>query len=219
MISAPTLVFSPHADDETLGMGGVIHHLRRQGCPVSVRVFAMSDHQSTRHGRWIDTEDRREEFRRAMGALGVDDFEVYGWPEGELDRVPLKELVTRMDADLATVRPASVFYPHPEHHQDHRQVHRAVQAALRPRFGTPGPQVFMYEYPYAADWPPAVEHAGELAVRLTAGDAAAKTQAMAAYGSQLSPSFCEHLVEQGRLLGQRHGASFAERLWFVRGSV
>jgi LmbE family N-acetylglucosaminyl deacetylase len=37
----PTLIISPHPDDETLSVGGLIHYLRRN--PIDVSVIAVTD--------------------------------------------------------------------------------------------------------------------------------------------------------------------------------
>jgi len=72
-MQSPAVVFSPHYDDETLGVGGTIILKRRLGARVHL-VFMTDGSRSHAHamegGRLAAL--RRTEALRAASALGVD---------------------------------------------------------------------------------------------------------------------------------------------------
>jgi len=88
------LVFSPHPDDETLGLGGFIHEARRRGADVHVAFLTSGDGFSlcaaARYRRWPNRSrmrqlaaDREEEARTALSKLGVprDHVDFFGYPD------------------------------------------------------------------------------------------------------------------------------------------
>lgn len=113
------LVFAPHADDESLGMGGTIALHSLLGDDVIVICF-------TWHGptRWA-------ELQRACAVLGCDvRTPDDSFQDGHLDD-DRQRLVTAMDSCLAMFRPTTVYLPYPSLHQDHRAVFEAGTAACR----------------------------------------------------------------------------------------
>jgi LmbE family N-acetylglucosaminyl deacetylase len=115
--ACPTVIISPHPDDETLGAGGLIAYQRRQGIPVV--VVAVTDGEAAYDDSPGLGDLRREEQNRALAELGVDvchtvrlelsDSAVTGC-EAELTNL-LLPLVAR---DTLLVAPWSLD-PHPDH--------------------------------------------------------------------------------------------------------
>ena len=107
------VVFSPHYDDETLGVGGTI--LRKRSSGAAVHLVFMTD-GSRSHARVMEGTQlavvRRQEAIEASQALGVARSQVtfLEFPEGRLAQ-HAAEAVTRVAALLADLDCNQVFVP------------------------------------------------------------------------------------------------------------
>jgi LmbE family N-acetylglucosaminyl deacetylase len=137
-IPAPSIVFSPHQDDEVLGCGGMIAVKRAASADVSV-VF-LGDGTGA-HGALLPathrSRQRYDEARAATSALGVDPGEVQflGLVENHIDDAFRGKTPSPLVEQLARViderMPDEVFVPSRwEPHADHRATFFAVKAAL-----------------------------------------------------------------------------------------
>ncbi len=136
---SPILVLSPHADDETLGCGGLI--ARAAALQASPTVAFLTDGGASHRGSptWPTTRlvaARREEARAAVRALGGGEPIFLDWPDarpasagGEVWRATLDQL-----GELSA-GPRAVFAPWPfEAHCDHEAA-AGLGAALAARLG------------------------------------------------------------------------------------
>lgn len=138
------LVIAPHADDEVLGCGGTVARRAAEGWEVHVVVAALP--QRTDAERTL----RQSELEAAAAILGVARTSVLlEADDPDLDRIPRRELVARLDRHVTSVPYEQVLFPYPSHHQDHRLLSEASFSALRPRPALASLHVAaMYEYPY-----------------------------------------------------------------------
>ncbi|MEA2060808.1 MAG: PIG-L family deacetylase, partial [Thermodesulfobacteriota bacterium] len=110
----PYLVFSPHPDDETLGMGGVIALAARSGIEVHV-VFVTSG------GKGGNVEVRIKESEAASEILGVRKRFYLNLPDRGVFSARLKG--EQLYEIFKEVSPVTVFLPSfQEFHPDHRAV-------------------------------------------------------------------------------------------------
>ncbi|GAB4356798.1 MAG: hypothetical protein Kow0060_09750 [Methylohalobius crimeensis] len=128
----PWLVFAPHPDDETFGMGGALLLARENRIPVTVVVLT-----DGRLGGGDDValvEAREREARAAAERLGIQTIDF--WREPDRDLRPTPALVAKVGELLKQAAPATVFFPSPmEYHPDHRATARSVwEAAGRAGF-------------------------------------------------------------------------------------
>lgn len=124
----PWLVFAPHPDDESFGMGGTLIRARDTGIPVHI-VFVTDgargggDAQATREVRKKEAESAC----RYLNARGV-----HFWEQPDRALRPREELANKVAALAAEVSPACVFIPSLlEPHPDHRTTARIVWGGLR----------------------------------------------------------------------------------------
>ena len=118
------VVWSPHADDETLGMGGTIAKHVDSG--DQVRVLHVAGHRDSQ---------RTVEFFAACSQLGLSGQECgepWQWTERAEDRYwdgelahEVPRLVRTMDEFHRRFAPDTVYLPYPSHHPDHRAVYEA----------------------------------------------------------------------------------------------
>lgn len=115
------IVLAPHADDETLGMGGSLRILSDQGKKIKVVVFTKGEKaepdvtKQQRHAQM-----RQKEALKAFKVLGVTEYEFLGFPD--------RELSDNMDAGAKAIRtivddfkPDALYSPSMlELHPDHR---------------------------------------------------------------------------------------------------
>jgi LmbE family N-acetylglucosaminyl deacetylase len=191
----PALVVAPHADDETLGCGGLLALKRARGEPVEV-VFVTDSAGSPEAAPAAGlAARRRREALAALAVLGTAAQHVHflDAPDGRLNRLTPTEsrrVLTALAAVLEKIRPAEVFLPYlgegsTEHDAAGQLTRDAVAAAgLTPR---------LWEYPVWAWWNP-VRLAGQLSkpaqnftLRLGAARAT-KLSALACHASQLEPA-------------------------------
>ena len=211
------LIVAPHADDETLGCGGLIMHaLNFCSGKVRVLIAALGHEAST------TTEQTQGELDAAMKVLGVEDYRVL-WPgyQGRLNEVRTSALITSLDKELSDFRPTAVFAPYASHHQDHRTLYEAVVASMRPRSVTLPIELFaLFEYPYAAAWPAPDLPGGKFYLTISEGYLARKLAALAEYKTQFArDTWCslEHVESWARQRGHEVGRTAAEAFWVVRG--
>lgn len=177
-LAAPSLVFSPHQDDETLGCGGLIALKRARGVPVTV-VFVTDGRTS--HARYLDpAELARRRRAEAVGACAV-----LGVPEDQVLFLDFRDGELGAHVEAAADRIATVLRAHPDHlllapyagdtTSDHQATLAAVQAAVRRL--SPGDARTLLEYPvwFWHHWPwvcPPVSRRLELPGAVLAGMAA-----------------------------------------------
>jgi LmbE family N-acetylglucosaminyl deacetylase len=138
----PWLVFAPHADDETFGMGGSLLLARNQG--IETHVVIVTDGALGGDGdRQALIKERAEEARRACGALGVTQLYFMEEPDREL-RVNKRTLAKTKEL-IRSTKAASVFFPTPlEYHPDHRSTADLVWTARNELLEFDG-QMYSYE--------------------------------------------------------------------------
>ncbi len=152
-LQGSAVVVAPHPDDETLGCGGTI--AKKIAAGAAVRVVVLSDggkshrHMPASHLAAI----RRQEFREATGALGVEQHAatLLGLPDGEL-QTHIPAAASQIAALLQEHAPRQIFIPYRhEPPADHRAAHAAALQAVRER----GESLTVYEYPvwFWARWP------------------------------------------------------------------
>ena len=126
--AGPWVVFAPHADDETFGMGGSLLLASQQGietCVVIVTNGALGG-----EGDPTQIIERRiQEARAATTALGVTELIFLSQPDRSLGVNP--ELIEEVKSILARLNPASVFFPSVlEFHPDHRATAQLVWQSI-----------------------------------------------------------------------------------------
>lgn len=188
-----TLIITPHFDDETIGCGGLISKLAKDGYS-DVRIVVVATNNDTYNynvDRIVSNDERKSESLIALRELGISMPEdslvqLSGFEDGRLDQVDKKKLITSLDREIRDYQPTAVLFPYSSHHQDHQAVYQASVAALRPTVDTNFIQLkAMYEYPYVNSWSSNLDLNSKLYVPLDADDIECKRKALSSYKSQL----------------------------------
>lgn len=199
--AGPWLVFAPHADDETYGMGGSLLKASDEG--IQTHLVVLTD--GALGGSAADLVDvRDQEVQKAAKILGIE--HVDSWQEPDRGLALSDALVERIAQKIQTVGAASVFFPGPlELHPDHRSTALLVWAALQ-RLGPEAADIGAYSYEIG------VQNQVNLFVDITQ-QRPRKEQAMAAYASQNGENNYEELVlslDKGRTFTLPAQVSHAE---------
>lgn len=147
------LVIAPHADDESLGCGGLLHRLSGRARPPAVRLLLLSNgdvrlHHGTGDARDVTAAERSREFAAAAALLGADRREL-GFPTRGLAAAG-GALVAAVEAEAEAFAPDLVLAPGPSFHDDHAAACRAAYAALRPGHCRSARTLLLYETFYYA---------------------------------------------------------------------
>lgn len=119
--SRPVAVIA-HPDDESFGLGGVLHAFAAAGARVNVLCLTHGE-ASSLHGVASDLRVLRQaELRSAAAALGVRDVRMLDLPDGQLSAQPaaglvslVKESLDEWSADGVIVFDRSGVTGHPDH--------------------------------------------------------------------------------------------------------
>lgn len=219
------LVVAPHADDETLGVGGTIAKHVTAGDHVTVAI--MTGHGSDPHPLWTPETwmTVRDEARRALEVLGIHDLLFREIPAVLVAEQPQWQVNAVTQEVLDQVRPEVLYVPFPfDMHKDHREIFHSLSVAWRPSnpsgFGVR--EIYAYEVPSETHWNAPYLEPGFLPNTWTniGRHLEAKLRALECYGSQIpawpharSLAAVEHLA---RWRGSQVGAEAAEAFVLIR---
>lgn len=202
------LVLAAHPDDETLGTGGTIHKLTRQGVRVDLLTF--TDGESARED--ISVESRARLVPHVRDILGIDYYGNTFFPDNAMDSVPLLDICKFIERETKNVR-YDLIFTHHSHclNVDHTIVHKATMTVFRPNIfrGT----ILSYYIPsssdYATDTPPP-----NVFVSLEQKDLNAKVQAAKVYDREMrnpphSRSYA-NIINVAKMHGCTIGHTYAE---------
>jgi len=135
-MSQRVLVVAPHPDDETLGCGGTLLRLAREGAQIAwLIVTDMTEKLGFSAG---DVQTRETEIGRVSELYGFSAVFRLNLATRRLDTVPMAELIGRFANVFNSFNPDQVFLPHRmDVHTDHRAVFDAGAACAKWfRYGT-----------------------------------------------------------------------------------
>lgn len=220
------LVIAPHADDESLGMGGTIAKYVSGGAEVHVALL-------TGHGAEVphpfiartDFDVVRREFDAALDVLGVTHRHVRDLPAVMLDSLPTHRINAVARELIEQVRPHRLYLPFAfDLHRDHRELFYAftVQARAYLPLGGAIEEVWCYETPSETHLAPAYLEPAFAPNRHVDISAflEAKLQAIDCYVSQRQdaplPRSRQAMTALAQLRGSQIGAAAAEGFVLVR---
>ena len=132
------LVFSPHPDDESIGVGGYIAQSIENGANVEIVLVTNGDF----HG---NEQERYAEFKKATHILGVPESNLVflGFPDGKLDKMDPAVLYVALQSQIEQFSPDIIIYPDAQDmNPDHSTIGKAVQKIL----AADPQQITSYEY-------------------------------------------------------------------------
>ena len=139
MVEKTIIVFSPHPDDETLGVGGTIAKEAKKGQRILVVIMTDGRHAFTTMGIDSDPspeelkEIRKKELTKALEMLGVNEENLFflNFEDGTLEHnesLAEEKTITV----LAKNPPSEVYFTYAKDaHADHRATNRIVRKAIK----------------------------------------------------------------------------------------
>ncbi len=220
------LVVAPHADDETIGMGGTIARHAREGHEVVVAVVTGHGDDGP-HPLWPrEVWDRvRAEARTACDVLGVSELLFEEVPAAMVGDQPLWKLNKVIAAIVERAAPDALYVPFPfDLHRDHREVFHSLSVAWRSSSaaGRNIRDIHCYEVQSETHWNAPYLEPGFLPTMWTDIGATleVKLEALSCYKSQIRPAPDARSLEAVRALavwrGSQMGMSAAEAFVTVR---
>lgn len=136
-VSRSVLAVCAHPDDESFGLGAVLHRFVANGSEASVLYFTRGEASTLGGSNLPLTEIRTTELAEAARRLGVRTVKLLGHPDNALGGEPLddlasevEEMVAEAGVDLLLVFDEGGVTAHPDHQ-------RATEAALTAATGLP----------------------------------------------------------------------------------
>ena len=149
------LVLAAHPDDEVLGCGGTIARLAADGREVFIAILGEGITSRGNNGA-NDTaklKDLHSASRKVGTMLGAQEVFLEKLPDNRFDTVPMLEVVKKIEAILAKVKPTILFTQHGgDLNVDHLVTFRAAMTATRPMTECTVNEVLAYEVGSSTEW-------------------------------------------------------------------
>ncbi len=124
------LVVAPHSDDETLGAGGTLLKLKKQGNQVYFLNVTMAN-ESNGYSKDFSAK-RKEQLDKVAQAYDFDGVYNLQLEPAGLDKLEKQELVTEISAVFKEVNPEIIFLPYEKDpHSDHGIVFEASYSCTK----------------------------------------------------------------------------------------
>ena len=120
------LVFVAHGDDETIGCGGLLPLLKRQGWEIAVVIAS-----SCRINRYGKILDNRADVERACDVLGAQALHFLDLDDQHFEKYPTQEIIARLEGLKLDPVVMITHFPH-DLNRDHRIIHEIAMLYGRP---------------------------------------------------------------------------------------
>lgn len=131
------LVFA-HPDDETFGMGGTIALASRSGAKVKVISATKGEKGKLHLDRPLSEKElgeiRAQELKKALQVLGAEPPIFFDYPDGSLDQVDEKEIISKIIKIIREFQPYNIVTFGPDGisgHHDHIAISRFASKAFQ----------------------------------------------------------------------------------------
>jgi N-acetylglucosamine malate deacetylase 1 len=124
------LVVAPHPDDETLGCGGTLMRLHKEGAELA---WLIATGISEKAG-WAPerVQQRDAEIAQVARLVGISSVFNLRLPTTQLDALPMGDLINQFSAVFKSFEPEQVFLPNrSDAHTDHRVAFDAAAACTK----------------------------------------------------------------------------------------
>ncbi len=214
------LIISPHPDDETLSVGGMISKFTSSGAEFF--ILTVSGHMPPLYSE-KDYKTTIKEAEEAYKVLGVTNYEFLNIPATMVSNEPVHELNGKISSIISDFLPEIVLIPFPDRHIDHRVIFESSMVATRPvGDGKKIEIVASYETLSETHWnAPFIEpnFYPNWVVDITS-DIETKIKALKCYKSQISdfpgPRSIEAVEALAKFRGTQSGFAFGEALNIIR---
>lgn len=145
------LVIAAHPDDEVLGCGASM--AKHTAMNDIVQVVFMADGMGSRQENKELVKQRYKASIRALQVLNCSEPRVLGFPDNQLDSVPLLKIVKKLEEVILSFKPCTIYTHHyGDLNIDHQITHRAVMTACRPQphFGVK--EIYSFEVVSSTYW-------------------------------------------------------------------
>jgi len=225
---ANVLVLAPHADDETLGVGGTMAKHIDEGDDVAVAIATGAGVAPDGHPLFEQEEfdEVRAEAARSLERLGVTNLTFGNLPSVAFPQKPVWEVNEEVHRLIAAHEPDILYVPFPyDLHGDHRALFHAASVAWRPttEMGRSIKRVLAYEVQSETHWNASYLEPGftpNIWVSLSESQLQRKLEALRCYESQMYPfpharsvQAVEHLA---RWRGSQQGLDAAEGFVLIK---
>ena len=146
------LIVVAHADDETIGCGGIIARHVKLG--DDVRVIFMADGVTSRSGVTTkDTKSRIEAAENAKAILGYRKSYYLQLPDNRLDSLPLLDVIKPLETIIQEFGPRTIYTHHiGDLNIDHQVTFKAVLTACRPTPESTIKEFYTFEVMSSTEW-------------------------------------------------------------------
>lgn len=212
-----------HPDDEVLAFGGII--CRHADAGDQVHVLCLATGLGARNDSGVPDaamlEGLRAEARAAGQILGLASIEFADLPDNRMDTVPLLDVVKRIEAFVAAVKPTTVYAHHiGDLNIDHSIAARAVLTACRPVPGATVRRIYAGEILSSSEYGLAQDRFRPTTYVGIEPYLERKRQALSAYTHEVRywphPRSIKAVAMLARLRGSECGLEAAEALALLR---
>lgn len=204
------LLLFAHADDESLGAGGLIPKLIANGHKLQLRVVSDGIVNMRK-----DTPDNRQGLKNACNILGIKDVKCLNFNDQQFEMYPMAKIANAVTNSIH-IPQLIITHSAADLNQDHQIVHQVAKIIGRPRNQQVG--ILGAEIPCVATWNSKGFHP-QLYVDIQA-QLATKMEAFNCYKNELrqfpDPYSKEGLRTLARFRGMEAGYEAAEAFEIVR---
>lgn len=160
-------IFVAHPDDEIIGMGGTILKLREQKNDVRIVYLStgilsrrtLNYKNSSKYNNSVNKKliknqinELREDALRACNILKVKEISFYDYPDNEMDKISLLEIIKTVESEIESFKPDVIFtHHHNDLNIDHKIVYNAVITSCRPIRKYPK-EIISFEVASSTEW-------------------------------------------------------------------
>ncbi len=212
------VVISPHPDDETIGVGGLIARFVLSGIDVS--VLQVSGHLPPLYDK-SHFELTKKEAIKAFTILGVNNYEFLEIPATQVHNLPVASLNKSIYDFILENNPEMVLLPFPDRHIDHRTIFDSSVVSCRPNRKHAPKFVLAYETLSETHWNvPGVEPYFSPEVFFDISNTLSKKiEALNCYESQIKNNMSrssEAVEALAKFRGSQNGFKYAEAFKVIR---